>query len=84
MPLRRVNHTAPMYAPIGGNIKGSGGRFWRFLATWGLLGGCWGTIRAEGHPAVEPEDGLREKAGELRAPLLLAVYNRHMGLVSFT
>lgn len=81
-PLWGVNHTVTMYAPIGGNIKGVGGSIWRFLATWGRRGGVWGTIRAEGHPAAEPEDGLREKAGELQAPLLLAVYNRHVGLVS--
>ena len=82
MPLPGVNHTVTMYAPIGADIKGGWGSFWRFLATWGRFGGRWATIRAEGHPAAEPEDGLRENAGELRAPVLLAVYNRHVGLVS--
>ena len=71
-----------MYAPIGEDFKGSGGSFWRFLAIWSSLGGYWGTMRAEGHPAAEPEDGLREKAGELRAQILIAFYDRHMGLVS--
>ncbi len=84
MPLWGVNHTVTMYAPIDGDFKGSGGSFWRFLANSGCLWAGWGTIRAKGHPAAEPEDGLREKVGELRrrAPLLLAVYDRHMGLVS--
>ena len=66
MPLWGVNHTVTMYAPIGEDFKGSGGSFWRFLATWGRRGGVWGTIGAEGHPAAESEGRHSEQTGELR------------------